>query len=240
MSVMTLKCIAVDDEGPALYLIEDNIRRVPFLQLVKCCKNAYDAMVILQHENIDLIFLDIEMPGITGLEFLQSLPSKPMVIFTTAYKKYAWEGYNLDVLDYLLKPIAYDRFLKAVNKAYEYNHLRKKEQSETHVNSESIFVYAEYNLVKIVLSEITYVEALKDYVKIYLSTSNKPVITRVSMKAMEEKLPPSKYVRVHKSSIVSLDKIISIRKNRIQLLNSEVPMSENFRENIFKRIDIKT
>lgn len=237
---MTLKCIAVDDEGPALYLIEDNIRRVPFLQLVKCCKNAYDAMVILQHENIDLIFLDIEMPGITGLEFLQSLPSKPMVIFTTAYKKYAWEGYNLDVLDYLLKPIAYDRFLKAVNKAYEYHHLRKKEQSETHLNSEYIFVYAEYNLVKIVLAEITHVEALKDYVKIYLSTSNKPVITRVSMKAMEEKLPPSKYVRVHKSFIVSLDKIISIRKNRIQLLNSEVPMSENFRENIFKRIDIKT
>jgi DNA-binding LytR/AlgR family response regulator len=237
---MTMKCIAVDDEGPALYLIEDNIRRVPFLQLVKCCKNAYDAMAILQQENIDLMFLDIEMPGITGLEFLQSLPSKPMVIFTTAYKKYAWEGYNLDVLDYLLKPIAYDRFLKAVNKAYEYYHVRKKEQSETHTNSEYMFVYAEYNLVKIVLNDITYIEALKDYVKIYLSTSNKPLITRVSMKTMEEKLPSSKYVRVHKSFIVSLDKIVSIRKNRIQLLNGEVPMSDSFKENIFKLIDIKT
>jgi DNA-binding LytR/AlgR family response regulator len=237
---MTMKCIAVDDEGPALYLIEDNIRRVPFLHLVKCCKNAYDAMVILQQESIDLMFLDIEMPGITGLEFLQSLPSKPMVIFTTAYKKYAWEGYNLDVLDYLLKPIAYDRFLKAVNKAHEYYHVRRKEQSEAPVNPDYIFVYAEYNLVKIVLNEITHIEALKDYVKIYLNTSNKPVITRVSMKAMEEKLPASKYVRVHKSFIVSIDKITSIRKNRINLGLSDVPMSDNFRENIFKLIDIKT
>jgi DNA-binding LytR/AlgR family response regulator len=118
--------------------------------------------------------------------------------------------------------------------------MRKKEQSETHTNSEYMFVYAEYNLVKIALNDITYIEALKDYVKVYLTTSNKPVITRVSMKAMEEKLLPSKYVRVHKSFIVSLDKIVSIRKNRIQLLNGEVPMSDSFKENIFKLIDIKT
>lgn len=236
---MTMKCIAVDDETPALYLIEDNIRRVPFLQLMKCCKNAYEAMDILQKDTIDLVFLDIEMPGITGLEFLQSLPSPPMVVFTTAYKKYALDGFNLNVLDYLLKPVAYDRFLKAVNKAHEYYHLRKRELTGTQ-QPEYIFVYAEYNLVKVVLSEITHIEALKDYVKIYLSSCNRPVITRVSMKSMEEKLPPSKYVRVHKSFIVAIDKITSIRKNRIKVGGQEVPLSENFRENIFRMIDIRT
>jgi DNA-binding LytR/AlgR family response regulator len=235
-----MKCIAVDDETPALYLIEDNIRRVPFLQLVKCCKNAYEALEVLRQEEIDLIFLDIEMPGITGVEFLQSLPSSPIVIFTTAYKKYALDGYNLNVLDYLLKPVAYDRFLKAVNKANEYYHLRKREHAGNASTPDYIFVYAEYNLVKIVLSEITHIEALKDYVKIYLSTSNKPVITRVSLKNMEEKLPPSRYARVHKSFIVALDKIVSIRKNRIRVGSMEVPMSDNFRENVFRLIDIQT
>jgi DNA-binding LytR/AlgR family response regulator len=235
-----MKCIAIDDETPALYLIEDNIRRVPFLQLVKCCKNAYEAMEVLRQEEIDLIFLDIEMPGTTGVEFLQSLPSSPMVIFTTAYKKYALDGYNLNVLDYLLKPVAYERFLKAVNKAHEYYHLRKREQAGNVASPDYIFVYAEYNLVKVVLNEITHIEALKDYVKIYLSTSNKPLITRVSLKNMEERLPPSRYVRVHKSFIVALDKIVSIRKNRIRVGSMEVPMSDGFKENVFRLIDIQT
>lgn len=235
-----MKCIAVDDEKPALYLIEDNISRVPFLQLVKCCKNAYEAMEVLQQESVDLIFLDIEMPGITGLEFLQSLPTKPMVIFTTAYRKYALEGYDLDILDYILKPIAYDRFLKAVNKANEYFHLRKREKAEPHTLSDCIFVHAEYNLVKIMLNEITHIEALKDYVKIFLTTSAKPLVTRISMKTMEERLPSTKYVRVHKSFIIAVDKITSIRKNRIKIGNNEVPLSDNFRENIFKLIDIRT
>jgi DNA-binding LytR/AlgR family response regulator len=235
---MKLKCIAVDDEAPALFLIEDNIKRIPFLELTKCCRNAYEAIEILQHDTIDLIFLDIEMPGINGLEFLQSLPSAPMVIFTTAYKKYALDGYDFNVLDYLLKPVAYDRFLKAANKAWEYYILKKKEQSGTLPASDYIFVYTEYNLVKIVLNEITHIEALKDYVKLHLNTSRKPVITKTSMKAILEKLSPSRYVRVHKSFIVSIDKITSIRKNRIRIGEAEIPLSDNFREEVFRSIGV--
>lgn len=234
-----MKCIAVDDETPALRLIEDNIRRVPALTLVKCCRNAYEAIDILRRDEIGLIFLDIEMPGVTGIEFLRSLPSSPLVIFTTAYEKYALDGYNLNVLDYLLKPVAFDRFLKSVNKAEEYFHLRRKEPGGT-ISNEYIFVYAEYSLVKVVLTEITYIEALKDYVKIYLTTTNRPVITRISLKTMEEKLLPSKYARVHKSFIVALDKISSIRKNRIHIGSREIPMSDNYKDNIFAHIDIQT
>lgn len=235
-----MRCIAVDDESPALFLIEDNIKRVPYLEFVKSCSNAYEAMEILQKEKIDLIFLDIEMPEISGLEFLQTLPSKPMIILTTAYKKYALEGYKLDVVDYLLKPIAFDRFLKAVNKAHEYYQLKNREsKGSVPQNSEYLFVHADYNLVKITVSDITYIEALKDYIKIYLSGSAKPVITKISMKAIEEKLPPEKYIRVHKSFIVSLDKISSIRKNRICIESSEIPLSENYRDSFFKQVDSK-
>jgi DNA-binding LytR/AlgR family response regulator len=232
-----IRCLAVDDETLALDLLEDNIRQVPFLQLVKRCKNAYEAMQVLQDESIDLIFLDIQMPGITGMQFLQSLQSRPMVIFITAYKKYALDGFNLDVLDYLVKPVPFDRFLKATNKALEYYNLKQKPNPSADSNTEYIFVNSEYNLVKILVNDINYIEGLKDYIKIHISNSIKPVITRMSLKAIEEKLPSTKFIRVHKSFIISIDKITSIRKNRIHLGQSEIPISDLYRTAFFKIIN---
>src|ERR1035437_5373947 len=155
-----IRCLAIDDETLALDLLEHNIRQVPFLHLVKRCKNAYEAMEVLQKEQIDLIFLDIQMPGITGMQFLQSLQSRPMVIFITAYKEYALEGFNLDVLDYLVKPVPFDRFLKGSTKAYEYFNLKNKQLSSPDVATDYIFVNSEYNLVKIQIKDITHIEGL--------------------------------------------------------------------------------
>jgi DNA-binding LytR/AlgR family response regulator len=232
-----IRCLAIDDETLALDLLEDNIRQIPFLQLVKRCKNAYEAMEVLQVEPIDLIFLDIQMPGITGMQFLQSLQSRPMVIFITAYKQYALDGFNLDVLDYLVKPVPFDRFLKATNKALEYYNLKQKQPLSQDTTTEYIFVNSEYNLIKIITNDITYIEGLKDYIKIHLANSAKPIITRMSLKAIEEKLPSNKFIRVHKSFIISIDKITSIRKNRIHIQNAEVPISDLYRNNLFKIIN---
>jgi DNA-binding LytR/AlgR family response regulator len=234
-----LNCIAVDDENLALDLIEDNILKVPFLNLVKRCKNAFEAMEILQNQEIDLVFLDIQMPGITGVQFLQSMTNSPMVIFVTAYKQYAMEGYDLNVIDYLLKPIDFERFLKAVNKAAELHSLKQKAFSQDGVlenKNNTIFVNADYSLVKVKTEEITYIEGLKDYIKIHLNTSTKPIVTRMTMKSIEEKLSPSAFFRVHKSFIISLDKIESIRNLKIKIGNAQVPVSESYADDFFKMI----
>jgi len=233
-----IRCLAVDDESLALDLLEDNIRQIPFLHLVKRCKNAYEAMEVLQKEEIDLIFLDIQMPGITGVQFLQSMQSRPMVVFITAYKKYALEGFDLDVLDYLVKPVPFDRFLKTANKALEIYNLKKKPvvAPSAETTSDYFFVNSEYNLVKVVVNDIAYIEGLKDYIKIYMFNNPKPVITRLSMKVIEEKLPSDKYFRVHKSFIVSIDKITSIRKNRIKIGEAEIPVSEHYKDALYTAI----
>ena len=234
-----LNCIAVDDENLALDLIEDNIYKIPFLNLVKRCKNPFEAMEVLQNQEIDLIFLDIQMPGVTGVQFLQSLTNSPMVIFVTAYKQYALEGFNLNVIDYLLKPIDFERFLKAVNKASDLYNLKHKTlviENVSELKNSTIFVNADYSLIKIRTDEITYVEGLKDYVKINLNSSTKPIVTRMTMKAIEEKLPSSEFFRVHKSFIVSLDKIESIRSLKIKIGNAQIPVSESYSEEFFKLI----
>lgn len=234
-----LNCIAIDDETLALDLIEDNIHKIPFLRLVKRCKNPFEAMETLQNQEIDLIFLDIQMPGITGVQFLQSMTKSPMVIFVTAYKQYALEGFNLNVVDYLLKPIDFERFLKAVNKASELHYLKQKMNLNEAVNElkpSTIFVNADYASVKIKTNEIDYVEGLKDYVKINLSSSNKPIVTRITMKAIEEKLPSSEFFRVHKSFIVSLDKIESVRNLKIKIGTAQIPISETYSEDFFRLI----
>ena len=234
-----LNCIAVDDENLALDLIEDNILKVPFLNLVKRCKNAFEAMEVLQNQEIDLIFLDIQMPGITGVQFLQSITNSPMVIFVTAYKQYALEGFNLNVVDYLLKPIDFERFLKAVNKASELHTLKQKSVANevvAELKISTIFVNADYSLVKVKTDEIIYIEGLKDYIKIHLNSSNKPIVTRMTMKSIEEKLPTFEFFRVHKSFIISLDKIESIRNLKIKIGNAQIPVSESYSEEFFKRI----
>lgn len=233
-----MRCIAVDDESLALDLLEDNIRKIPFLTLVKRCKNAFEAHEAVMKESVDLIFLDIQMPGISGVQFLQSVTSPPLVIFITAYEQFALEGFNLDVVDYLLKPVSFDRFLKAANKAHELFNLKNNAQPSTDA-VEYLFVNSEYNLIKINVRDIVYVEGLKDYIKIFIANTIRPIITRMSLKSIEEKLPSDKFIRVHKSYIVSVDKIVSIRKGKISINNVQVPISEHYKENLYRFIDPK-
>ncbi len=232
-----MRCLAVDDESLALDLLEDNIRKIPFLTLVKRGKNAVEAQEVLLREPIDLIFLDIQMPGITGIQFLQAVTTPPLVIFITAYEQFALDGFNLDVVDYLLKPVSFDRFLKAVNKAHElYTH---RHTAQVPASADYLFVNADYNLVKVNVRNITYVEGLKDYIKIFVENVQRPIITRMSLKSIEEKLPADGFVRVHKSYIVSLDKIVSIRKGKISIGAVHVPISEHYKDNLYRFIDPK-
>jgi DNA-binding LytR/AlgR family response regulator len=225
-----LRCIAIDDEPLALELLEDNISKVPYLQLMASCSNPVEAMKILQEQTIDLIFLDIQMPGLTGLQFLQSLTQKPMAILITAYEKYALEGFNLDVVDYLVKPVSLDRFIKACNKAQELYQLRHKAVNTTGPAPDYIFVNVDYSLLKIVLSDIMWIEGLKDYIRIHLKSTSKPVITRMGMKVIEDQLPPSQFMRIHKSYIISKQHITAVRKNSVFLDATELPVSDNYRE----------
>ena len=224
-----LRCIAVDDEPLALELLEDNISKVPYLQLVAKCSNAMEAMKVLQQQPADLIFLDIQMPGLTGLQFIQSMTDKPMIILITAYEKYALEGFNLDVTDYLVKPVSLDRFVKACNKAKELYELKNRINKDAPSNPDYFFVNVDYSLLKVNFNDITYIEGLKDYIKIHLKSTPRAIITRMAMKAIEEELPVAKFLRIHKSYIVSLEHITAIRKNSVFIDEMELPVGENFR-----------
>jgi DNA-binding LytR/AlgR family response regulator len=228
-----LTCLAIDDEPLALELLEDNISKVPFLKLVATCSNPLQAMKILQEQPVDLIFLDIQMPGLTGLQFIQSLNHKPMFILVTAYEKYALDGFNLDVVDYLLKPVSLERFIKACNKALELHGLRTgAKTANTEPTQEYFFVNVDYSLLKVVFSDIAWIEGLKDYVKIHLKSTTKPIVTRMSMKSLEDELPASQFIRVHKSFIISKKHITAIRKNSVFIDDVEIPVSENYRDAI--------
>jgi DNA-binding LytR/AlgR family response regulator len=228
-----LRCIAIDDEPLALELLEDNISKVPYLQLVALCSHPLEAMTVLQQQQVDLIFLDIQMPGLTGLQFIQSLTEKPMFILITAYEKYALDGYTLDVIDYLVKPVSLERFIKACNKAWEIHQLKTQPVSNIKESiPEYLFVNVEYSLVKVVISNIMWIEGLKDYIKIHLHNSSKPVVTRMNMKTMEDELPHSKFLRIHKSYIVSIDYITAVRKNSVFINDIELPVGENYRDAI--------
>jgi DNA-binding LytR/AlgR family response regulator len=237
-----IRCIAIDDEKLALDLIEDDILKVPFLQLVKKCRNGVEALDVLQTEKIDLLFLDIQMPDISGIQFLKSLTHKPLVIFTTAYEKYALEGFELDVVDYLLKPYSFERFLKAVNKAQEHLSILNKNSDqpvteEISFSNQFIFVKSDYKLVKIEISEIQYVESLKDYVKIV--AGDKPIVTLSSMKAIEEKLVTPDFIRVHRGFIVNIRKIQYIHRNFVKVGDKEIPIGDNYKENFLQIINQK-
>ena len=226
-----LRCIAIDDEPLALELLEDNISKVPYLELVALCSHPLEAMNILQHQQVDLIFLDIQMPGLTGLQFIQSLSQKPMFILITAYEKYALDSYNLDVIDYLVKPVALERFIKACNKAWELHQLKTKQPDTTKEETpDYLFVNVEYSLVKVVITDIMWIEGLKDYIKIHLHHSSKPIVTRMNMKTMEDDLPHSAFLRIHKSYIVSIKYITAIRKNSVFINDLELPVGENYRD----------
>jgi len=233
-----LRCIAIDDEELALELLEDNIKNVPYLQLVAACSDPLEAMKVMQENAIDLVFLDIQMPGLTGLQFIQSQAAQQcMFILITAYEKYALQGFNLNVVDYLVKPVELARFIQACNKAQELHSLRTKGKTADETTAQGFFfVNVEYSLVKVQKSDIVYVEGLKDYLKIHLRSTTKPIITRMSMKAIEEQLSTAQFIRIHKSYIVSVAAITSVRKSNVHLGDVELPLSENYRDAFFKVI----
>jgi DNA-binding LytR/AlgR family response regulator len=190
-------------------------------------------MKAIEEKKPDLIFLDIQMPGLTGLQFIQSLTIKPMIILVTAYEKYALEGFNLEVTDYLVKPVSLERFIKACNKAKELHDLKNVQASAvTKVQPGYFFVNVEYSLVKITVDDIVYIEGLKDYIKIHLHSTSKPVITRMPMKTIEEQLPAEKFIRIHKSYIVSIAFVTAIRKTSLFINTIELPVSDNYRDAI--------
>ncbi len=225
---MTLRCLIVDDEPLALDLLEGYVAKTPSLVLAGKCSSAFQAMEVLQSKEIDLIFLDIQMPGLTGLEFIRSLKDGPRVIFTTAFEQYALEGFKVDALDYLLKPISYPEFLVAVNKAKRW--FEGPHKPTAGAGKTSLFVKADYKLIQIEFDTILYIEGLKDYVKIYQTGSDKPVLSLMSMKSLEENLPENRFMRVHRSFIVNLDKIKTIERNRIVFGDTYIPISENYKD----------
>lgn len=237
---MKMRCTIIDDEPLALDLLEDDISKIPFLELTHKFQSPFDAIPALKSGEVDLLFLDIQMPDITGLEFLKSLEKKPLVIFTTAYDQYALEGYNLDVIDYLLKPIPFDRLLKAANKAQELflarnsNYPNAVAQKST-AYPDYIFIKSGYDIVKLNIDDILFIEGLKDYVKIFLPTQ--PVLTLLNLKAIVDKLPATKFVRVHRSYIVALEKIKAIRKNKIIIADKEIPIGEHYKEDFYEIIN---
>ena len=231
-----MTCLALDDEPLALELLEDNISRIPFLQLVGSCQNAFEATALLARQPVDLIFADIQMPGLTGLQFIQTLTNRPMVIFITAYKNFALDGFEHDAVDYLVKPVSFERFLKAVNKAHELHLLRQKTPlpPPEKAAADHAFVYSEYSLVRVNFDEITHVEGLKDYVKIHFDHQPKALLTRQSLKGMEEILPADRFVRVHKSFIINVEKIQAIRRGVLQIGKHEIPIGESYKEELGK------
>jgi len=248
--MIKLKCIAVDDEPLALDIIEDYVSKVPFLELVKRSENAIEALQLVQEGGIDLVFLDIQMPELTGIQFLKIANGKANYILTTAYSQYALESYDLNVSDYLLKPIAFDRFYKAVEKVH--NRLKNQAPTDTIIQplftaapvtpvaapiQDFIFVKTEHKIQKIELDDILYIEGLKDYISIF--TKNERVITLQNMKKMEETLPKDQFIRVHKSYIIALDKIESIERSRISICSKIIPIGDTYRDEFFRHIDNK-
>ena len=224
-----LRCIAIDDEPLALHLLADNISKVPFLELVATCGDAFEAARVLQEKEIDLLFMDIQMPGLTGLQFIQSMTKRPMVILVTAYKKFAPDGFDLNVVDYLVKPVAMDRFLKACYKAQELYQLRTA-SGATAPAADFFFVNVDYSLVKILFADIDWVEGSGDYVKIHLKSAPKPLLVRMSARALEAELPADRFIRIHKSYIVGVASITAVRKNSLFIKDLELPVGETYRE----------
>ncbi len=221
---MQIKCVAIDDEPLALQLIMEYAKRFPLLKMVQTFDDAVAGAEYLRHAETDLLFIDINMPDISGIDLVKSLLQKPSVIFTTAYRKFAMEGFELNALDYLLKPISFERFEKAVNKAIQHVEFREVQKK---ASGQVLFVRSEYQLVKINLSEIEYIESVEDYIKIH-RTGQKPVMTLMTMKSILEKLPSDQFQRVHRSFVVALAGIRSIVNRKIRLSSAEIPISDSY------------
>lgn len=243
-----IRCLIVDDEPLALHILEDYMSKIPFLQLIKATTNPIEALTLVQEGNVDLVFLDVQMPELTGIQFLRISNGKAKVILTTAYPQYALEGYELDVIDYLLKPIAFDRFYKSAQKAQTIlqpqmaagarpAQATPAQQPQQDFLSDFIFVKTEHKIQKVYLNDILFIEGLKDYISIF--TPAERIITLQNMKKMEDALPPKHFTRVHKSYIVSINKIDSIERSRICIRDKIIPVGDTYREEFFKIVEGK-
>ena len=235
---MKIRCIAIDDEPLAVKKIAGYIQKTPFLELVAQCRNAIEAMEILEKNEVQLLFIDINMPEISGMEFVKSLTFKPYIVFTTAYSEYAVEGFEVNATDYLLKPISYSSFLRAAHKVKDLIGLMAKRESPVVVpGGGHLFVKSEYKLVRIDLDNIKYIESMHEYISFNLEGS-KPVMTLMSLKSIEEQLPPDRFLRVHRSFIVNLSKITVIERNRIVFDGKVyIPVGEQYKAGLQSYID---
>ncbi len=241
-----IRCMAIDDEPLALQQISAYIGKVPFLELAARCQSALDAHEFLQHDTVDAIFCDINMPDLNGMEFIKSLSAPPLVVFTTAYAEYAVEGFKVNAVDYLLKPFGLQDFTRAANRLKERLEAEAKPQPKAESVAampqpvdDTIFLKTEYRIVKISISDIRYVEAMSEYLKVYLEGETKPIITLLSMKKMEEHLPET-FMRIHRSYIVNLTKIQEVNKNRI-IMDSDtyLPIGDMYKETFQQYLDAK-
>jgi DNA-binding LytR/AlgR family response regulator len=231
-----ISCIAIDDEPLALRQIAGYIEKTPFLELVATFESALEALSFLNNNRVDLMFVDIQMPDLSGMDLVKSLDEKPEIIFTTAFSEYAVEGFKVDALDYLLKPLDYASFLKAANKAQSHFEKMKIGTEELNSNSNHLFIKSDYKIIRLELDKILFIEGMREYVRIHLENA-KPVMTLLSMKKIEQKLPSSRFMRVHRSYIVNLDKITTIEKSRIVFDKEYIPVSEQYKETFQKFID---
>jgi two-component system, LytTR family, response regulator len=234
----TIHCLIVDDEPPAREIIRRYVQEIPSLQLMGECANAIQALTVLQQQPIDLLFLDIRMPQINGTDFIKTLKNPPKVIFTTAFSEYALEGYELDVVDYLMKPIRFDRFLKAVNKAYPLNVSTASQKPavasvvEEKKNESFVYFRADRKMVKVMLDDILYIESMKDYIKVF--TVHGVIITKQSISSVEAMLPDKLFVRTHRSFIVSINKIKSFTHELVEIDKIDIPIGKLFRNGVMK------
>jgi DNA-binding LytR/AlgR family response regulator len=238
---MKINCIAIDDEPLALDIIRDYCSKIPFLNLIRTFDNAMDSIEFIRSNKLDLLFLDIQMEELTGIQLLHALKHRPYVIFTTAYDSYALQGFELDIIDYLLKPISFERFVKSVDKVYEKMQtdlmLKVKPEAVVAPPSEDayFFVKTETRMEKVRYADVLYIEGMGDYWRII--TPGKRIMTLLNYKKLEEMLPPRQFIRVHKSFIVAIDKIDSIERNRIKIADRLIPVSETFRKTFFDFIE---
>ncbi|QXP80724.1 response regulator transcription factor [Winogradskyella sp. HaHa_3_26] len=227
---MKITCVIVDDEPMALNLVESYVEKTPFLDFKKKCSSAIEAMEYIKTNPVDLVFLDIQMPDLTGLEFSKMLPKETRVIFTTAFDHYALEGFKVEAIDYLLKPFDYAEFLAAANKANAWFELVKgQKQSIVSEEKEFLFVKSEYKQLRIKLADVLYFEGLKDYIKIWIKDNPKPILTLMSLKSLEEELPSTQFMRVHRSFIVSLNNINVIERSQIIINDQRITVSEHYK-----------
>ena len=236
--MQTIKAIAIDDEPLAIDIIKEYSNKVDNIELVETFNSAIDALKYISNNNVDLIFLDIQMPDINGMDFLKILNKKPYVIFTTAYDKYAIEGYEFNTIDYLLKPFAFDRFYMAINKVCEIVQAKSMSQIQpnTEILSDFFFVKSEHKIVKIKNNSVLYIEGLKDYLKIV--TDNNFVLTLMSFKSLMELIPENQFCRVHKSFAVAINQIETIEKSRIRIGDKYIPIGDSYKDKFFEKIKI--